>query len=70
MTIRFNPDGYVCPEKGKIPTPWAYNKLCVCTVRPKWKKAWEARLEVLSNTVDYWMKNKSDKMIEVVELYY
>ncbi len=28
------------------------------------------RLEALSETVDYWMKNKSDKLIEVVELYY
>ncbi len=68
--IRFNPDGYICPEKGKIPTPCAYTKLGACTIRPKWKKAWKDRLEALSETVGYWMKNKSDKLIEVVELYY
>ncbi len=69
VMVRFNPDGYVCPEKGKIPSPWAYTKSGVCKARPKWKKAWEARLEALSETVDYWMNNKSDKLIEVVELY-
>ncbi len=37
VMIRFNPDGYICKEKGKLPSPWAYNKLGVCTVRPKWK---------------------------------
>ncbi len=68
--IRFNPDGYICKEKGKVPSPWAYNQLGVCTIKKKWQDAWKGRLEVLSNTVDYWMKNKSDKMIEVVELYY
>ncbi len=71
VMVRFNPDGYVCAEKDKkIPSPWAYNKLGVCTVRPKWKVAWNDRLEVLSEKVDYWMMNKSDKLIEVVELYY
>ncbi len=71
VMVRFNPDGYVCAEKDKkIPSPWAYNKLGVCTVRPKWKAAWNDRLEVLSEKVDYWMKNKPDKMIEVIELYY
>ncbi len=35
VMIRFNRDGYVCPEKGKIPSPWAYNKNGLCTVRPK-----------------------------------
>ncbi len=31
VMVRFNPDGYVCPEKGKIPSPWAYTKLGVYT---------------------------------------
>ncbi len=65
--VRFNPDGYVCLEKGEIPSPWAYTKSGVCKVRPKWKKPWEARLEALSETVGYWTKNKSDKLIEVGE---
>ncbi len=70
VMIRFNPDGYICKEKGKIPTPCAYTKLGVCTIRPKWKKAWKDRLEALSETVEYWMKNQYDKLIELVELYY
>ncbi len=70
VMIRFNPDGYVCTEKGMLPSLWAYNKLGVCTVRPKWQDAWKDRLEALSNRVDYWMKNRPDKMIEIEELYY
>ncbi len=70
VMIRFKPDGYVCPEKGKIPSPWAYNQLGVCTIRKKWKDAWDARLASLSETVDYWIKNKSDKRNEIIELYY
>ncbi len=70
VMIRFNPDEYMCKEKGKIPLPWAYTKQGVCTVRPNWQDAWKDRLLALSETVDYWMKNQSDKLIEVVELYY
>ncbi len=51
VMVRFNPDGYVCAEKGKIPSPWAYNKKGLCTIKKKWQDAWKARLEVLSETV-------------------
>ncbi len=70
VVIRFNPDGHICKEKGRIPSPWAYSKPGLWSVRPKWKKAWKARLEVLSETVEYWMKTQSHKLIEIVELYY
>ncbi len=71
VMIRFNPDGYVCAEKDKnILSPWAYNKFGVCTIIKKWQDAWNGTLEVLSKTIDYWMKNKPDKLIEIVELYY
>ncbi len=48
--VRFNPDGYVCAEKGKLPSPWGCNKFGLWPVRRKWKKDWEARLEVVSET--------------------
>ncbi len=73
FVIRFNPDGYICAEKGKIPSPCTYTKQGVSTIKKKWKDAWDAwdaRLEALSEIVGYWMKNQSDKLIEVVELYY
>ncbi len=68
--IRFNPDGYVYPEKGEIPTPWTYTpKRGVLTIK-KWKKAWDDRLEVLCSTVEYCIENKLDKTMETIELYY
>ncbi len=70
VMIRFNPDGYVDPEEGRIPSPWTYSKQGMSTIKKEWKKAWESRLEVLSETVDYWKDNKPDKIIEVIELYY
>ncbi len=33
VMIRFNPDGYVCTEKGKIPTPWTYTKQGMSTIK-------------------------------------
>ncbi len=66
VMVGFNPDGYVCPDEGKVPSPWTYTKQGVSTI----KKAWNARLEALLETVEYWMKNRSNKTIEVIELYY
>ncbi len=39
VMIRFNPDGYVCSEKGKILSPWRVNNHGVLTVMKKWKDA-------------------------------
>ncbi len=63
VMIRFNLDGYVWSEEGKIPSPWTDTKKSLCTLRSKWKKAWEARLQLVRNRVGYWMKNQSDKLI-------
>ncbi len=70
VMIRFNPDGYVDPEQGRIPSPWTCTKQGVSTIKRKWKKAWESRLEVLRSTVEYWIENRSNKTTEVIELYY
>ncbi len=71
VMVRFNPDRYVCAEKDKkIPSPWAYNKLGVCTIKKKWQAEWDSRLEAWPETVEYWMNNRSDKTIEVVKSYY
>ncbi len=49
--IRFNPHGYVAPEQGDIPSPWTYTKHGVSTFKKKWKKAWNARLASLAETI-------------------
>ncbi len=38
VMIRFNPDGYVDPEQGRIPTPWTCTKQGVSMIKKKWKK--------------------------------
>ncbi len=38
VMIRFNPDGYVDPEQGRIPTPWTYTKSGVCTIKNNGRK--------------------------------
>ncbi len=39
---------------------------CIHNIKEKWK----ARLEALTETVGYWMKNNSGKLIKVVGSYY
>jgi len=33
-------------------------------------KEWEERIEILKEEIQYWMKNETEKMIEIIELFY
>ncbi|MCP4255823.1 MAG: hypothetical protein GY775_20970 [Candidatus Scalindua sp.] len=46
--IRFNTDEYKDEDGNNVPSPWGVNGHGVLTVRPKWKAAWEVRLDDLS----------------------
>ena len=67
--IRFNPDGYI--ENGvKINSCFSRTKLGFLII-PKSKQAeWENRLNVLHDTIKYWMKYKTNKTVEIVHLFY
>ena len=67
--IRFNPDSYKCKDKN-ISSCWTVNKLGICVVKKLKQDEWDERLKQLSNTIKYWLANKVDKTIEVVQLYY
>ncbi len=69
--IRFNPDDYVDGDK-KVTSCWGLNKLGICNVKKTKKKEWTERLHALSSQVDYWVdeKNKTDKTVEIVQLFY
>ena len=69
--IRFNPDDYVDNTK-KITSCWGINGKGICDVKKSKKKEWNERLNILKDTVNYWIdeKNKTNKTIEVVELFY
>ena len=34
------------------------------------KENWTIRLNSLKDQIDYWITNKTDKMIEIIQLYY
>ena len=66
--VRFNPDAYTDVNKNRIPSCWKLNKLGVMSVSNK--KQWNNRLETLKKEITYWIENSSDKMVEIVELFY
>ena len=69
--IRFNPDDYLDNNK-KITSCFGVNEHGICCVKKSKKREWNERLNILKDTVNYWIdeKNKTNKTIEVVELFY
>jgi hypothetical protein len=67
--IRFNPDSYLDREGKKIKSCWSITK-STGILKIDNKKKWDERLECLKESVQYWIENKTDKTIEVVQLYY
>jgi hypothetical protein len=69
--IRFNPDKYIHAGK-TITSCWGTNQNGICVVKKSKKREWEERLSTLEQQVTYWIdpENKTDKTIEVIQLYY
>jgi hypothetical protein len=70
--IRFNPDDYISKEGQKVKSCWSTNGNGINIVSQKCKNEWETRLENLKKQIEYWTtpENKTDKTVEVVQLYY
>ena len=68
--IRFNPDSYIDNNNNKISSCFAQNKLGSLVIKKNKKIEWQHRLTVLSDTIQYWIDNKTDKTIEIVHLFY
>jgi hypothetical protein len=70
--IRFNPDVYYNEDNIKIKSCWSINGKGICAVNKANSIKWSDRLAVLQNQINYWIDpvNKTDKMVEVVELFY
>ena len=69
--IRFNPDDYLDNNKN-ITSCWGINGNGICVVKKSKKKEWNERLNILKDNVKYWIneENKTNKTIEVIELFY
>jgi hypothetical protein len=68
--IRFNPDDYLGKDGKNVTSCFGINGNGILTVKKTKKKELNHRLFVLCETIQYWIDNPSDKMVEVVELYY
>ena len=70
VIIKFNPDKY--KKNGKnIQSCWEVDKTTGLSVIRKSKKTeWEFRLNILKKEVDKWIITKTDKMVEIIRLFY
>jgi hypothetical protein len=68
--IRFNPDNYLNKEGTKIKSCWTFDKKGICRLNRENFKEWNERLNVLKNAINFWIENKTDKMLETVHLFY
>jgi len=67
--IRFNPDDYKDGDKN-ITSCFGVNKLGYCVVKKNKEKELDERLNNLKEQIKYWIENKINKMIEIIQLYY
>ena len=69
--IRFNPDEYNKSNK-LVSSCWSNNKNGICVVKKTKEKEWNDRLMSLKEQINYWInpKNYSNKIVEIIELYY
>jgi hypothetical protein len=68
--IRFNPDHYLTRDSVKIKSCWSINSQGISVVNKNDSKEWKKRLLQLSEQVQYWIDNKTDKTVEIIQLYY
>jgi len=71
VIIRFNPDGYIDQNNNKVKSPWQiHKKLGVLSIMKTHQEEWNDRLKNLLDCIDYWTQNPTDKIIEIIELFY
>jgi hypothetical protein len=67
--IRFNPDDYT-NNNVNITSCWGQNNKAICVLKKSKEIEWFERLKFLENQINYWVNNKTDKTIEVIQLFY
>jgi hypothetical protein len=68
--IRFNPDGYTDDEGNEIKSCWKTNKSGITQIAKEKIQEWNDRINALKEQIRYWTTHKSDKTIEIIELFY
>ena len=68
--IRFNPDEYNNKYGKNITGCFGLGKDGILRIKKTKQKEWIDRLNVLKEQIQYWIDNKSDKAIQVIELFF
>jgi hypothetical protein len=69
--IRFNPDDYILKDGTKVKTCWSVNKTTgTVAVDKNNRRQWNDRLATLIEWITYWSANKTNKVVEVVQLFF
>ena len=68
--IRFNPDGFINKDNEKVKSCWKIGSNGCIAIQSKKQKEWDDKMDSLIESIKYWSINQSDKMIEVVQMYY
>jgi len=66
--IRFNPDKYFDASNNLIESCWKIDGNGISCIKNKIE--WGNRLLVLKQQIIYWINTPTDKMIEIIQLYY
>jgi hypothetical protein len=68
--IRFNPDSYTNQDGLLVTSCWRSNKMGVMQIMKSKIVEWETRINSLKDQIQYWVDNPTEKMVEIVELFY
>jgi len=69
--IRFNPDDYIDINGKKVTSCWRMNNSTGLLHVPVSKtEEWSKRIEILKETINYWVSNPTEKTVEIIELFY
>lgn len=66
--IRFNPDSYTNSQGITVSSCWGLNKKDIQVVKKD--AEWKERLNSLKEQIERWIKTKTEKTIEIVQLFY
>lgn len=69
VIVRFNPDAYM-HDGVRITSCWGTDGNGILRVPKKKTQEWIHRLSVLKDQIRYWMDNRTDKTVEVIQLFY
>ena len=68
--IRFNPDAYIDQDGNRVRSCWALSKMGILQIAKTKQKEWQTRIQTLTQQVQYWIDNPTEKTVEVIELFY